>query len=254
MNRRFSTEISTYEADSVKLAGLDLTEEVMGKLDFTSTTYLLLTGDVPTNGERVVLNGMLTSLIAHGVTPHAIVARLTHLTAPESIQGAIAAGILGTGNQFLGTMENCATALLRVTAPDGDLEEPDELAAEYVAAGRRFPGIGHPHHSPVDPRAERLFELAGQHDIAGENVEMLRSIRDRLETETKTELPINVTGAIGAISTDMGLSPKTARGIAILSRTVGLIAELSEEDQTPQAMGYWDLIQARTDYTPPDNE
>ncbi|MFB6096070.1 MAG: citryl-CoA lyase [Haloferacaceae archaeon] len=248
----FETSISTYDETSVELAGLDLTEEVMGELDFASVTYLLVTGERPTPGERTVLNGMLTSLIAHGVTPHAITTRLTLLTAPESIQGAVAAGLLGTGRRFLGSMEDTSRALARVTDPDGDLDDPDGLAAEYVASGRPFPGIGHPHHDPVDPRAQRLFDLADEHDVAGENVAALRAVQARLESETGASLPINVTGAIGAISADMGMPPRAARGIAMLSRAAGLIAEALEEERNPQAMGYWELIQEQTEYSPPE--
>lgn len=254
----FETSISAYDADSVELAGLDLTEEVMGERSFTGVSYRLLTGEDPTRAETELLDAMLTSLMAHGVTPHAIATRLTLLTAPESLQGAVAAGVLGAGSRFLGSMEECSRALRRVT--DGDvadertaLDGADELAAEYVARGEPFPGIGHPHHAPEDPRARRLFDLAEQNEIAGDNVAVLRDVRDRLESETGATLPINVTGAIGAISADMGLPPRAARGIAILSRTAGLIAEALEEERDPQAMGYWELIQSETEYASPDD-
>lgn len=247
----FRTSISRYDAESVELAGRDLTTEVMGQLQFSETLYLLLTDDLPDEGERELLDAMLTSLMAHGVTPHAITTRLTLLTAPESLQGAIAAGILGAGDRFLGSMETCSRQLERVTTATGDLEDADELAAEYYARGDPFPGIGHPHHDPTDPRAEALFELAHDHHVAGDNVATLRAVQRRLEDETGASLPINVTGAIGAITADMGLPPRAARGLAILSRTGGLLAEALEEERDPQAMGYWELIQEQTTYEPP---
>lgn len=250
----FETSISSYDADSVELAGLDLTEAVMGERSFTDAIYRLFAGEDPTPAETELLDAMLTSLMAHGVTPHAIATRLTLLTAPESLQGAVAAGVLGAGSRFLGSMEECSAALGRVTDPEGDLDDADDLAAEYVARGEPFPGIGHPHHTPEDPRAQRLFELAEECDVAGANVAALRDVRDRLESETGASLPINVTGAIGAITADMGLPPQAARGIAILSRTAGLIAEALEEERNPQAMGYWELIQSETAYAPPDEK
>jgi citrate synthase len=245
----FHTSISTYDADSVQLAGRDLTTEVMGELGFSETLYLLLTGNRPDADEQELLDAMLTSLMAHGVTPHAITTRLTLLTAPESLQGALAAGILGAGDRFLGSMELCSRELARVV--DGDVESAEALAAEYYARGDPFPGIGHPHHEPVDPRAQRLFDLAEERDIAGEHVAVLRAVQTRLEAETGAQLPVNVTGAIGAISADMGLPPRAARGLAILSRTGGLLAEALEEERDPQAMDYWDLIQDETEYVPP---
>lgn len=248
----FRTSISTYDDDSVELAGRDLTSEVMGELGFSETLYLLLTGDRPDEDQQELLDAMLTSLMAHGVTPHAITTRLTLLTAPESLQGAVAAGVLGAGDRFLGSMERCSRELARVVDSDGDLDGADDLAAEYYARGDPFPGIGHPHHEPVDPRAQRLFELAGEHDVGGDHVATLHAVQDRLEAETGATLPINVTGAIGAVSADMGLPPRAARGIAILSRTGGLLAEALEEERDPQAMGYWELIQKRTEYVPPD--
>jgi citrate synthase len=245
----FQTSISTYTADSVEVAGRDLTSEVMGELGFSEMLYVLLTGDRPDQEQQELLDAMLTSLLAHGVTPHAITTRLTLLTAPESLQGAIAAGILGAGDRFLGSMERCSRELTCVV--DGDVESAEDLAAEYYARGDPFPGIGHPHHQPVDPRAQRLFDLAQDNDIAGEHVAVLRAVQHRLETETGASLPVNVTGAIGALSADMGLSPRAARGLAILSRIGGLLAEALEEQRDPQAMGYWDLIQDETAYAPP---
>jgi citrate synthase len=249
----FRTSISRYDAESVELAGRDLTGEVMGDLGFSETLFLLLTGERPDEDQQVLLDAMLTSLMAHGVTPHAITTRLTLLTAPESLQGALAAGILGAGDRFLGSMERCSEELARVVDSDGDLEDADALAAEFYARGDPFPGIGHPHHEPVDPRAQRLFDLADEHDIAGEHVRTLRAVQERLERETGATLPVNVTGAIGAITADMGLPPRAARGLAILSRTGGLLAEALEEERDPQAMGYWELIQDRTEYTSPDD-
>lgn len=245
----FHTSISTHDETSVELAGRDLASEVMGELGFTEAVHLVLTGRPPTAAETDLIDAMLTALLAHGVTPNTMATRLTLLGAPESLQGAIAAGILGAGSQYLGSMEDCSRALARVT--DGDLPDADALAAEYVAEGRSFPGVGHPHHTPVDPRAERLFELAADRGVAGEHVAVLRAVQARLEAETGADLPVNVTGAIGAITADMGLPPRAARGLAILSRTAGLVAEALEEERDPQAMGYWDLVRERTTYAPP---
>lgn len=247
---RFDTSLSTYDADSVEFSGLDLATEIMGELDFGETIFLLLTGDVPNEGESRTINAMLSSLMVHGLTPHAIASRMTLLSAPESIQGAVASGVLGAGTRYLGAMERCAEQLHRLADEDGGPASVDEVVAEFTSRGDPFPGIGHPFHEPVDPRAERLFAIAKEADVAGDHVDLLLAIRDAFEDETGRALPINITGAIAAVSADLGLTPTAAKGIAIISRTSGLVAEVVEEEQHPMAREMWQLLEENTEYSP----
>ena len=246
----FDTTLSTYDAESVEFRGHDLASEVMGELDFGETIFLLLTGDVPSEGEGRTVNAMLASLMVHGMTPHAIASRMTLLSAPESIQGAVASGMLGAGTRYLGAMERCAEQLGRLADEDSDPDSVEELVGEFTRRGDPFPGIGHPLHTPVDPRAERLFAVAKDADVAGEHVDLLLAVRDAFEDETDRELPINITGAIAAVSADLGLPPAAAKGIAIISRTSGLVAEVVEEQRDPMALEMWQLIEENTEYEP----
>lgn len=244
----YETRLSTHDAESVTVRGRDLTSEVMGELDFGSAYYLLLTGAVPTPAEARLVNAMLASLMVHGTTPHAIATRLTLLSEPNSTQGAVASGLLGVGSRFAGAMERCAADLQAVAdAPDVEAATRD-LVADYRERGEPFSGIGHPEFDPVDPRAQRLFALAEDVDAAGEHVEVLRAVQAAFEEAIGRDLPINVTGAIGALASDLGLAPEAARGFAIVSRAGGLVAEVVEERESPIAMDVWQTVDDEMTY------
>src|SRR5437867_7295438 len=146
------SHISQAYPDRVEVRGRDLTGDLMGRLTFTEYFHLLLTGREPTEDERFFLDLLLVAIAEHGLMPSNVAARMTLAADPSSLQGAVAAGILGAGPVVLGAAGKCAKLL----ASD---EEPMEVARRMLAAGERVPGLGHPLHKPVDPRAERILEL-----------------------------------------------------------------------------------------------
>lgn len=234
MSDRIRTDLSSHDDRGITVRDRDLVSEVMGELDFPSTVHLLLTGKVPSDAEARLVDAMLTSLMVHGTTPHAIASRMTLHSEPEAIQAAVASGLLGVGSRFAGAMLESASTLQALAATD-DPDAVEALVTEYRESGDRFAGIGHPHFDPVDPRAGRLFSLAEDADVAGTHVALLHDVRDEFAEQTGTTLPINVTGAIAAISSDLGLPPPAARGFAIISRAAGLVAEVVEESESPMA-------------------
>jgi len=248
------SRLSTYDAESVTFRGEDLTEDLMGEMDFGGTVLLLLTGERPDAGESRLANAMLESLMVHGVTPHAIAARMTYLSEPTSIQGAVASGLLGVGSRFVGSMQECAAVLGEIEDAEDTEAAVAETVAAYREAGDPFPGIGHPFHEPVDPRAQRLFDIAGEEDIAGPHVDHLRAVQEEFEAVTGKWLVANVTGGIAATSADMGLPPVAARGLAVISRAAGLVAEVVEEDQDPIARDVWGMVEEEMTYVGPDAE
>jgi citrate synthase len=243
--------LTTYDAESITYRGQDLTDDLMGDVDFGGVLLLLLTGDRPDEGEQRMANAILGSLMVHGVTPHAVAARLTYLSEPTSIQGAVASGLLGVGSRLVGSMQECSAVLQEVEAADDPEAATADVVSSYREAGDRFPGLGHPFHEPVDPRAQRLFEIAEEEGIAGQHIDHLHAIRDEFEDRTGTHLIVNVTGAIAAVSADMGLPPVAARGLAVVSRAAGLVAEVVEENDSPNAGEIWELIEEETDYVGP---
>src|SRR3954463_12933410 len=167
------SHISQAYPDRVEVRGRDLCADVMGRLGFTEYFHLLLTGREPTEDQRWFLDVLLVTIAEHGLMPTNVAARMTPPAEPRALQGAVAAGILGCGPVILGTAEECARLLER--ARD---EQPAAIAREYAEAGRRLPGFGHPIHRPVDPRAERILELADERGAGGAHLELARLFRD----------------------------------------------------------------------------
>ena len=154
---RAVSRISRAYSDRVEVRGRDLTGELMGRLTFTEYFHLLLTGREATDDQRFFLDLLLVAIAEHGLMPTNVAARMTLAADPGSLQGAVAAGILGAGPVLLGTAEDCARLLARARA-DGTTAAA--IVREHRAAGRKVPGFGHPVHRPLDPRAERILELA----------------------------------------------------------------------------------------------
>jgi citrate synthase len=224
------TRISRAFPDRVEVRGRDLAGDLMGRLSFTEYFHLLLTGREPSDDERFFLDLLLVSIAEHGLMPSNIAARMTLAADPGSLQGAVAAGILGAGPVILGAAEECALLLAALHAEGGD---PVQLAREIHAAGGKVPGFGHPLHRPVDPRAERIFELADAHNVSGVHVALARALRDAVADTWNKPLTVNVSLPIAAVMLDLGYSPAAVKAVPILARTASLLAHLAEEQKNP---------------------
>jgi citrate synthase len=228
------TRISQAYPDRVEVRGRDLVEDVMGTLSFTEYFHLLLTGSEPTEDQRFFLDLLLVAIAEHGLMPTNVAARMTLAADPDSLQGAVAAGILGCGPVILGTAEECALLLVRARERGGDPEAVAlELAREIHAAGGRAPGFGHPVHRPVDPRAERILELADARGVSGAHVRLARAFRDGVAEAWGKPLTMNVSMPIAAVMLDLGFSAATVKAVPILARTASLLAHLAEEQEHP---------------------
>jgi citrate synthase len=223
-----TSRISQAHADRVEVRGRDLTGDLMGRLSFTEYFHLLLTGEEPTEEQRFFLDLLLVAIAEHGMMPTNVAARMTLAADPDSLQGAVAAGILGCGPVILGTAEACARLLERARERD-----PGELARELRAAGERLPGFGHPVHKPLDPRAERILALADERGVAGGHVALARAVRDGVEAAWGRPLVMNVSMPIAAVLLDLGFDARTVKAIPILARTASLLAHLAEERDEP---------------------
>ena len=219
------------------MRGRDLAGDVMGRLSFTEYFHLLLTGDEPTEDQRFFLDLLLVSIAEHGMMPTNVAARMTLAADPGSLQGAVAAGILGAGPVVLGTSEECARLLARAQAEVAAGGEPAavarEAAREIHAAGGRVPGFGHPVHRPLDPRAERILELADARGASGAHVLLARCLRDGVAETWDKPLTMNVALPIAAVLLDLGFPPAAVKAVPILARTAGLLAHLAEEQEEP---------------------
>jgi carnitine-CoA ligase len=241
MTEKLRTSIGSATADRITVGGRDLPSEVMGHLTLTELAYLLVTRREPTAGERRIVDAVLVSLADHGLTPSALAARLTYTGAPEAIQGAVAAGLLGAGSVFLGPAGDTAQFLADALASGGD-DGTDDASLRRVAenavdarrrAGQRVPGLGHPVHRAEDPRVPRLYDLAAEEGLLGPHLRLLVQVAEVHEQVTGRKLPVNGAGAGGAALADVGIPPGSVRGFVLIARTAGLVAHLAEEAEHP---------------------
>jgi citrate synthase len=252
------TGIGAADADSITLMGRDLASELMGQVTFTELSFLLVRGRMPSPEETRLLDAVLVSLADHGLTPTVLAARLTHTGAPESIQGAIAAGLLGAGSVFLGVVEDTARFLAAVLDDAGAEPSDDALRAAVeravdreIAQGGRVPGLGHPIHRVQDPRTPRIYEIAQETGTLGANLRALRVVDEVHRERTGLELPINGAGVAGAALSDLGFPAALLRGVALLARTAGLVGHLGEEMERPIGMSLYRELDDRAEYDPP---
>lgn len=232
------SELGWSTSDQVVVRGHDLAREVLGRRSFAWVTFWHMTGRQPTPSQEAVFDALLVTLLEHGPTPSAIVARLTHLGAPEALQGAVAAGLLGLGDVFGGSGEAVAQ-MLRDLRHRETGDPVVELITDLRASGRAVPGIGHPVHRPVDPRAERLWELAHEHDLYGWYAATMQRIAEVASAVTGRQLPVNATGAIGALACELDLPSGSERGLALIGRAAGLVGHVLEEQRSPIAREIW---------------
>lgn len=248
---RYSTSIGTSTSDSITFMGLDLCSDVIGHVDLGSFAFLSVTQRLPTSAESRMLNAILVATADHGLTPSSISARLTHLGAPESIQSAIAGGLLGAGSVYLGAGAQVG-AMLRdfMAVPDGDARDAaiTEFVDGAVAKRQPIPGFGHPIHRPVDPRTTALFSIARSTGFYGVHCELMQRVHRVLTGTLAREITLNALGACGAILMDMGIPLDTMRMLAVASRAVGLVGQLTEEIAHPIAQQIWMNTMESLDY------
>lgn len=240
------SDMGWHDETSITVCGQDLCQDVLGKLNLGDFAFLEIMGRKPTAGESVVFNAMLGTLVEHGMTPMVIAARLTYLGAPEALQGAVASGILGMGTTFAGTAEGAARVLQEAIGPQTRREDLAGLAEAIVAHHRAtrspIPGIGHPVHKPIDPRTPRLFALAQEHGLCGLHVALMQEIALAAERALKKpgQLPVNATGALGALASELAIPWRLCRGLAVIGRTIGIVGHLAEELRNPIARELWE--------------
>ena len=234
---RAVSRISHAYPDRVEVRGRDLVDDVMGRMSFTEYFHLLLTGREASDDERFFLDLLLVAIAEHGMMPTNVAARLTLAADPESLQGAVAAGILGCGPVVLGTPQACARLLeeaqKRVAAGSKPATVAVDIARRVRASGGKVPGFGHPVHRPLDPRAERILELADARGVSAAHVLLARRLRDAVAEAWGKPLTMNVAMAMAAVMLDVGFSSATVNVVPILARTAGLLAHLTEEREHP---------------------
>ncbi len=246
-SKSLRSEMGWSSRDKITVRGFDFTTALLGKIDLGGMAWLEITGRLPTANEAEVFNALLVTLVEHGMTPQAISTRLISICSPEAMQAAVAAGVLGVGSRFAGGSEQIARVLqsaLDGKDADADLTAiADAVVQDHVARKVPIPGIGHPVHKPIDPRTPVLFAIAEKNGYRGRYVALLEAICAVAEKRLDRSLPINATGAIGAVLSELGFPWQICRGVAIIGRAVGLVGHVAEEMRNPLAFEIYERIE-----------
>jgi citrate synthase len=236
-NKPLRSDMGWSSRDRITVRGFDLTKDLIGKIDLGAMAWLEITGRLPDAREAEVFNALLVTLVEHGMTPQAISTRLIATCAPEAMQAAVAAGLLGVGSVFAGGSEEIARVLQTALAEKPREADLTAIAAaivtDYAARKVPIPGLGHPLHKPIDPRTPVLFAIAEKNGFRGRYVALLEAICATVEQRLNRSLPINATGAIGAILSELGFPWRICRSVAIIGRAVGLVGHIAEELRNP---------------------
>ncbi|HLX80208.1 MAG TPA: citryl-CoA lyase [Burkholderiales bacterium] len=247
---RPSTKIAHHTTEAIYVRGASLVDDLIGKLSFTEMMYFQLLGAKPTPAQTRILDAVLVTLMEHGLTPSVIVSRLIYDSCPEAVQAAVAAGLLGVGSTFIGTMEGCAKNLEEIlAAPEGEAARARAVARRFRDSKAPIPGFGHPHHKPDDPRSPRLLAIAEEAGVPGRHIRALRLLAKEVDAAWGRHLTINATGAIAALLGEIGVPQEVARGIAVVSRAAGLVGHIREEQIDPAARHIWDTIAEAVPYS-----
>ena len=236
---RPTTRLCTYSEDAITVRGRDLVGELMGRVTFTQMMFLEIMGRLPDATETAIVDAVLVTVMEHGLTPSTIAARLTHHGAPEAFQAGVAAGLLGIGGQFVGTMEDAAALLQRLVDDADGVEAAAHREVEACKRERRrMPGFGHNLHGD-DPRTPRLLEIAEEQGVPGTHIAALRTLGRVVDVVYGRHITINATGAIAAVLLEIGVPVRIMRGFAVISRAAGIVAHLAEEQERPAARTIW---------------
>jgi citrate synthase len=249
------THLGRAEKDRVLVRGHDLTGELLGSTTFTEMVGLILLRRRPSVAEARMLDALLVVLVEHGLVKPVVAARFVYSNAPESLQAAVAASLLGAGSRHLGSSEWTARFLQEALAAPGTAEATlADLAARIVddheARRERIAGIGHRTHPEGDPRAVRLFEIARETGTFGRHCELVEAVAAEAGRRRGAPLPVNVTGAIAAIASDLGFRWEITRAFALIGRTLGALGHIAEEMDEPISDELVRQIQASVEYEP----
>jgi citrate synthase len=237
-------------ADDILVRGRSLPRELLGRMTFTEMIYFHLTGRDATRAQAAVLDACLVALMEHGMTPSAIATRLVQGSAPEAVQGAVAAGLLAVGSTFVGSSEGCAALLARIVAAD----DPRAEAQAIARGAARLPGFGHPLHKMFDPRTVALLSLARAQGGFGRHCVALEELSAAVDAAFGKQIPVNATGAVAALIADAGLPISILRGISLISRCAGLVGHVLEEQLSPAMRDLWEAAEAAVVYEPGEED
>ncbi len=231
----WQSAISEIAPNLIAVRGYDVAE-LMDRTSFSDAIFLVLKGELPNSKESEMFRAILVSSVDHGVTPPSVLAARTVMSAGNSLNTAVAAGIMAIGDVHGGAIEQSARIMQDWAKRDGDIQElANKLVSEMKDKNQRMPGYGHRLHT-ADPRTAKLFEIAKRNDYSGRHAALAIAIEKAFASSTGKPLPINVDGAIAAVTSDMGFDWRLGKAFFMISRIVGLVAHAHEEKTMQKPM------------------
>lgn len=224
----WKTAISKVSSGTIRVRGYDIAE-LMERVSYAEAVYLLLKGELPGEAEASLMNAILVSTIDHGPTSPSVLATRTVISGGNSLNTAMAGGVLAIGDMHGGAIEQSARILQEWALKEGPIDMvAGQLADWLVASKTRMPGLGHTLHQ-TDPRSAKLFDIAARYGYRGRHIELCQALERSLATKAQKHLPVNINGATAAVISDMGFDWRLGKGFFIISRTAGLLAHAYEE-------------------------
>jgi citrate synthase len=232
LEMNWKTKITKVEPNHLLTRGYRQ-EDLIGNIPFSHVIYLLLRDELPTKEYGYMMDAILTACIDHGVTPPTAMASRIVASGGVPLPTAVAAGILSIGDAHGGAIEKGAKFLQdgisRMKKEGINIDKIAEiLVKESITQKKRILGFGHRIHTS-DPRTKKLFILADKLKISKEYIALSKAIEKEFEKQIGKKLPINVDGAIAAITSDMGFDWRLGKAFFLIGRVAGLTAHVYEE-------------------------
>src|SRR4051794_19687079 len=183
VENKWLTGLTHIEPNKILLRGYAL-DEIMGRLTFGESIYLLFMGEMPSPGVGRLMEAMLVSFIDHGATPPSTLATRNAATTGASLRGSVAAGILGFGRHHGGDILACRQllddGLAIVRSGKSVAQAAHDLVNHMVDKGELPPpGFGHRYHTK-DPRTVRLLQMAHELEVDNDYTQLIRAIEHAL--------------------------------------------------------------------------
>ena len=228
---KHQTNISNSEGGEHEIYGHKVIGLMM-QYSFVDTVFLLYAGKLPTDGERALLDAMLTASAEHGIEAPSLYTPRISVASGNSVHVGMAAGILAIGEAHGGAGEASA----RVLAAS---ESPEEIVSRFEKEGKFIPGFGHKIYKEEDPRATIIYTKAKEGNVSLDAFEKAYAIEALLEKQKGKKLPLNIDGAFAAGVLSLGMNPSAAKALFVFGRVAGMGAHAIEE--SIQKNGYWRL-------------